>query len=117
MNYKIYENVPELMEQIKQKYEKVEFNVSSKDAIYSEVIIILENESINDHLDFIRSYFQKEITNSYYVPFLLIISSRQLDLNSFDMSKTFQFKFTLENLYIYLNIKKEEKEKKKNKKE
>ena len=101
MNYKVYEDVYELMDQIKEKIKFVSENPTSKKAIYSEVIIILENECINDDLDCIRNFFKKEKIDSYYIPFLLIISPKKIDLNSFEPSKTFHYKFTLWNLYIY----------------
>ena len=101
MNFKAYEDVYELMKQIQEKINFVSVNVDSEKAIFSEVIIILENERINVHLDYIRNFFKKEKIDSYYIPFLLIISPNNIDLNSFEPSKTFHYKFTLWNLYIY----------------
>ena len=112
MNYKVYEDVSELMNKIKKKIDFVSDNPASKKAIYSEVIIILENESINDDLGYIRNFFKKEKIDSYYFPFLLIISPKKIDLNSFEPSKTFQYKFTLQNLYIFLSEYKSEEENK-----
>ena len=62
MNYIAYEDPSELMKQIKDKIKNITDNLNSKDAIYSEVIIILENEKINFHLDEIRTKV-KEIKN------------------------------------------------------
>ena len=102
MNYKAYDNASELINQIKDRIEKVKSNLQSKDAIYSEVIIILENENIKEHLDKIRNVFKNEIKKIYYIPFLLIISPNKIiDLDGFDLSKTFHYKFTLQNLYTY----------------
>ena len=104
MNYKAYDNVSELINQIKDIIKNVDSNLQQEGAIYSEVIIILENENIKEQLDKIRKVFKNEINKNCYIPFLLIISPNKIIDEGFDLSKTFHYKFTLQNLYKYLNV-------------
>jgi hypothetical protein len=64
MNYKIYDNSSELMEQIKKQ---IEF-VKEIKAIYSEVVIILDNGGISNQISNIENNFKK-IIKSFYAPF------------------------------------------------
>jgi hypothetical protein len=64
MNYKIYDNSSELMEQIKKQ---IEF-VKKIKAIYSEVVIILDNGGISNQISNIENNFKK-IIKSFYAPF------------------------------------------------
>ena len=110
MNYKIYENVDELMEVI----EAIANNAfqNPKSFTFSEVLIILDNDEINIQIDTIRDKFKnnKNIKkNSHLKPFLMIISPKTIKLNDFLNSKTFQYKFTLEDFFNFLKEEKEEK--------
>ena len=49
------------------------------------------------------------IANSYYIPFLIIISPKKLELKDFLKSKTFQYKIILKNIVNFLEEKKEKK--------
>ena len=110
MNYKIYEDVSELMEEIIKKANYVYNNRKSKNIIYSEVIIILDNAQINDQICVIKTKFEDDsIESSYYIPFLIIISPQTIDLNDFISTKTFHYKFTLDNIYKFFSEKKKEK--------
>ena len=64
MNYKIYDNSSELMEQIKKQ---IEF-VKKIKAIYSEVVIILDNGGISNQISNNENNFKK-IIKSFYAPF------------------------------------------------
>ena len=120
MNYKVYEDAKELMNQIKKVAEFVSKNLKSENAIYSEMIIILDNDEINNQIDAIKNIFEDDnedniFNEPYYIPFLLILSPRHICLSDFLPSKTFQYKITLEKIFQY--FKKKGKEKQKDKKE
>lgn len=110
MNYKIYEDVNVLMKHIKDKIDNI--NKDPKSLIFSEVLIIFDNDEIEKQIDIIKNAFQKNdiiSQNSYYIPFVIIISPKEIELKNFLKSKTFQYKITLRNI---LNYNKEKKEKK-----
>ena len=98
MNYKIYDDSSLLMEQIKKQIEFVE----NEEAIYSEIVIILDNEDISKQISNIENNF-KEIIESVYSPFFLIISPLYINLTNFISSKTFQYKFSFKDIFKYKN--------------
>ena len=107
MNYKIYDNSSELMEQIKKQ---IEF-VKKIKAIYSEVVIILDNGGISNQISNIENNFKK-IIKSFYAPFFLIISPQYINLTNFISSKTFQYKLSFNDIFKYKNEENEKKRKK-----
>ena len=110
MNYKIYEDASKLMKNLNDKIENVKKN--PKTGIFSEVLIIFDNDEIENQIEIIKNAFQNnEImdTNSYYIPFLIIISPKEIELKEFLKSKTFQYKMTLKNIFTFFKEKKGEK--------
>jgi len=99
MNYKIYDNASNLAAQIEKKVQ-VCSNFPKK-TIFSEVLIILDNEEINAQIKIIREKILNNniiSTRNYYFPFLIILSPRQLALRDFFRSKTFHYKITLKDI-------------------
>ena len=110
MNYNIYNDASKLMEVIENKIEN-SFN-ESKSVIFSELLIILDNDEIKKQIEVIGNRFKENITiqtNSHLNPFLIIISPKKIELEDFLKSKTFQYKITLKNIFNF--FKKKEKEK------
>ena len=104
MNYEIYENTSKLMEKIEKKVNFIYQNPKSETAIYSEVVIILHNKEISKQIDEIKNNFlDNDImsTNSYYTPFVIIISPEEINLTDFLTLKTFQYKINLDNIFNY----------------
>jgi len=104
MNYKIYDDADLLNKEIENKV-----NIANNDpinSIFSEVIIILDNEQLNEQIDKIKELFQNNdvMENQYYVPFLIVVSPMNLDLDDFIKSKKFQYKITLNDI---INLMKE----------
>ena len=98
MNYKIYKNADLLGGEIEKRINKT--NDDPINSIFSEVVIILDNDNLNEQIDKIKELFQSNtiMENPYYVPFLIIISPMNLDLNDFIKSKTFHYKITLNDI-------------------
>ena len=114
MNYIIYENASELIEVIEKKVNLI-FSDPKSNEIYSEVVIVLDNDEIIAQINEIKNKFlDNDIMQlkPYFIPFLIIISPKQIDLSDFLLSKTFQYKITLENIFAFLTKIKEEKKKK-----
>lgn len=120
MNYKIYEDANVLADKI---IEKVNYaNENPKEAIFSEVIVLLHNSNIVTQIMKIKENFQnKKIWKTPYLyPFLIIISpDEKIDLKGFLNSKIFHYKITLKDISYYIkNIQREQQriEKEKDKK-
>ena len=104
MNYIVYKNASEMMKAIIKKSQLAQEDKSK--TIFSEMIIIIDNESIFDQIDEIRHQIDDEIYNNdnvilsseYYIPFILIISPRRLDLKGFKKNKTFKYDIYLEDI-------------------
>ena len=81
MNYKIYKDASQLMEEIEIKAENTFKDTQSN--IFSEVLIILDNDQIENQINIIRERFKnnKKIKlNPHLNPFLVLISPKELDL-------------------------------------
>lgn len=103
MNYKVYDSPTPIMNDIKTKTNDIFNNPQSK-LNYSEVILIINNEKINEQINTIK----KEIINDkilsneiYYNPFIILLSPNHLDLKGFIPSKTYQFKITLKDILYF----------------
>lgn len=99
MNYKIYDNASNLTAQIEKKVQSC--SICPKKSVFSEVLIILDNDEINVQIDQIREKFLNNniiSSRNYFFPFLIILSPRQIVLKDFLRSKTFHYKITLENI-------------------
>ena len=102
MNYKIYDS-PELMvKNIKSKSKKIQEDPKKLNFYYSEVIIVLDNEKINDHIDNLKNGIIEDeddiLSENYFTPFIIFLTPRDLDLSDFSHSKTFQYKFILKDI-------------------
>ena len=107
MNYIFYDSPKNVMKIIKDKSHYID-KYPKSDIIYSEMIIILDNDKIEEQI----SEIQDEISNddvlsvqSYFNPFIIILSSRILDLKDFIRSKTFQYKINLKDILNFNKIK------------
>ena len=111
MNYKIYDSEKIIMKKIREK-SKILVDDPQAD-IFSEVIIVLDNEKIDEQIKNIKKEINDEPINDKGVvlsmkpnltPFLIFISpNNHLDLTELIRSKTFQYKVNLDDI---LNFKK-----------
>ena len=97
MNYKIYKDVDLLNKEIEKRVNKASEDSYS---IFSEVLIVLDNDKLNEQVDKIKELFQSNdaMGNPYFVPFLIIISPKKVDLKDFLKLKTFHYKITLNDV-------------------
>ena len=102
MNYKIYEDSSTLDKDIAEIVKTISDNPLKK--IFSEVVIILNNDKISDQIKDLRKNNIFSSTNQYYIPFLIIISPVQLNIKGFLRSKIFQYKTTLEGIISNYDI-------------
>ena len=113
MNYKIYKNASYLMKKMVIKCRLAQDK--DKNVIFSEVIIIIDNESIYDQIKEIKKEIEDDdnnlMINEYNLPFILIISPRSLYLKGFSKTKTFQYEIYLEDILNFnVEFKKEKKD-------
>jgi hypothetical protein len=113
MNYKIYKNASYMTKEMVKKCRSAQDK--DKNIIFSEVIIIIDNESIYDQIVEIKKIFEDDdnylMINEYNLPFILIISPRRLDLKDFSKTKTFQYEIYLEDILNFnVEFKKEKKD-------
>ena len=115
MNYKIYDSADIMMNILIDKVE------SEEKSEFSEVVIVLPNEDINNQIIKIKEKMNDcdtLNTDTYYTPFFIFCSPNNVDLNGFISSKTFYYKIKNEgSLNIKINqiidIKENEEENKK----
>ena len=71
--------------------------------IYSEIILVLNNENINYQVDKLKKGILKDeiLSENYYMPFIIFLSRYNLDLSGFNKLKTFQYRIALQNLLYY----------------
>jgi GTP-binding protein EngB required for normal cell division len=130
MNYKMYDSANDIMKAIKDKSIRLIKNPKSEEEVYSEVVVVLDNEDINKQIEIINEEINDKpiqingedtilSANPYYVPFLIFLSFNHLDLSKFIPSKTFQYKISLKDILNFqidldkFKDKKQEKDKKK----
>ena len=109
MNYKIYESPDSIISDIKAKSKQIETTPVSNKYNYSEVIIILDNNKIKDYIKKLKIQILKDdiFSTDYYYPFVIVLSSSNLELNDLNPSKTFQFRTCLQKLLEFDKPKKE----------
>ena len=111
INYKIYDSPSKLMDKIKIKSKFVADNPKSVKCFFSEVVIVLDNEKINEQIEIIRIELENNdiLSNRvYFYPFFIFLSPFDLKIASFIRSKTFHYKITMGEI---LNLKEKIKEK------
>ena len=111
MNYRIYDNASNLMSEIENKVKKVKKHPKSE--IFSEVMIILDNSKLKTQIEEIKNKFKNNSimqAESYYIPFLIIISPHEIDLNDFLRLKTFHYKISLKDILSFLKGNKDKNE-------
>ena len=106
INYKVYEKTSKMMNSIIKKG-NLDQKGEAKNS-FSEVIIIIDNENIYHQIDEIRDIINSNdddsdddnniLSQNYYIPFILIISPRELNLKGFPILKTFQYKIYLDEI-------------------
>jgi len=109
MNYKLGNNTSDIIDKIIEKAEKISSNPISNQYNFSELIILFDNKSDNDNIinnfNIIRHKFLEDMNHkifflekSYFIPFIIILSSKDLILKEFIPSKIFQYKIDLEDI-------------------
>jgi len=77
--------------------------------MFSEVLIILDNNNIENQINEIKKQFKENKENemdSYFNPFIIIISPKEIELKGLEKSKTFQYKINLKDIFSYFKEKK-----------
>ena len=109
MNYKIGTDPNDIIDKIIEKANKISVCPSSNKYTFSELIILFDNEfnddNIINNINVIRNKFFLDNKNKiffkkkpYLLPFIIILSSRDLILKDFIPSKTFHFKINLKDI-------------------
>ena len=98
MNYKIYDSPEIILESLKTKSKKIQQDPKKLNFYYSEVIIVLGNEEY--HIESLKKGIIEDdiLSENYYTPFIIFLTPLDLDLNDFTHSKTFQYKFILNDI-------------------
>ena len=107
INYKIYNSVESLMKYIKELSGFLYDFPKSK--IFSEVVIVLNNDEINKQMEKIKNEIINDDilqTYPYLNPFFIFLTPNDLNLKGFIPSKTFHYKTLLDDIMNF-NIKKE----------
>ena len=113
INYKIYNSVENLMDNIK-KLSKDLYNSPKSAKIFSEVVIILHNQNIEKQTEQIKNIIIDDDilqTQPHLNPFYIFLTPNALNLKDFIFSKTFHYKIDLEDI---LNFNKQNVQKAKN---
>ena len=96
MNYKLYGSVEEMMETLVNKSNSCFKKILGKNSEFSEVVIVLPNNDINEQIDAIREIIDDNINylniEPYLTPFFIFCSPYNINLNKFIPSKTFHYK-------------------------
>ena len=103
INYKIYNSAETIMKNINEKSNTI-YKHPDSPLVFSEVILILNNEKNNEQINIIKNSIKNDDIVSkekYYIPFIIIISPNNLDLRGLSPSKTFQYKISLENIFSF----------------
>ena len=109
MNYKVGTDPTDIVDKIIEKANKISSCPSSNKYNFSELIILFDDEFnddyINNNINIIRNKFFLDNKNKiffkkkpYLIPFIIILSSRDLILKDFIQSKTFHFKINLKDI-------------------
>ena len=98
MNYKIYDSPEIILESLKTKSKKIQQDPKKLNFYYSEVIIVLGNEEY--HIESLKKGIIEDdiLSENYYTPFIIFLTPLDLNLNDFTHSKTFQYKFILNDI-------------------
>ena len=105
INYKIYNSVENLMNNIK-KLSKDLYNYPKSAKIFSEVVIILHNKNIEEQTKQIKNIIIDDDimqTQSHLNPFYIFLTPNALNLKDFIFSKTFHYKIDLEDILNFNN--------------
>lgn len=104
MNYKIGTDPSEICDKIIEKAQKVNSKPIMNKYLFSELILLCDNDNIIQQSDVIKRKFTEDDKNRmffmqkpYLLPFLIILSSRNL-IKEILPSKTFQFKINLRDI-------------------
>ena len=109
MNYKIGTQPDEICDKIIEKALKISSNPESNKYNYSELIILFDNEfdddNIINNINIIRKKFFEDNKNRIFfkkkpnlIPFIIILSSKDLILKDFIPSKINHFKINFEDI-------------------
>ena len=110
MNYKIYDSVNSLLQNIKE-LSSLKYKFPKSPKIFSEVVLILNNENMENQIEQIRKERIKDNilnTQSHLNPFFIFISPNDINLKGFILSKTFHYRTLLKDI---LTFKKDEEKK------
>ena len=111
MNYKIETDISKILDYLIEKANDIRKHPLSNQYIFSELILLFNNKNINEQISMIKDKFIMDRKNKiffkenpYLLPFIIILSNNNLELEGFLPLKTFQFKINPENI---INIYKE----------
>ena len=110
MNYKVYDSVNSLIQNIKE-ISSLKYKFPKSPKIFSEVVLILNNENMENQIEQIRKERIKDNilnTQSHLNPFFIFISPNDINLKGFILSKTFHYRTLLKDI---LTFKKDEEKK------
>ena len=102
MNYNIYDKSETLIEKISRNCKTIQENPERFKYSFSEVVIVLDNEKINEQIKVMTEMIEKDDIldmQSYFSPFFIFLSKRNLDLSSFVKSKRFYYKFDIREIF------------------
>ena len=104
MNFKIYEDAHDLMNRLKQYILLVKDKPKSDIGVFSELIIVLNNDKIKEQIDIIKHNMEDdEVITPVYIPFIIFLSPQNLDIADLMFSKkTFHFRVTLDDIMMNL---------------
>lgn len=105
MNYKIYDSVDAMMENIKE-LSRLLFKYPKSERIFSELVIVLNNPNIEKQVEKLKCEIIEDEegilnTQPHLFPFFIFLSPKDLNLKRFISSKTFLYKITLEDFINY----------------
>ena len=81
MNFKIYEDAHDLMNRLKQYILLVKDKPKSDIGVFSELIIVLNNDKIKEQIDIIKHNMEDdEVITPVYTPFIIFLSPQNLDI-------------------------------------
>ena len=105
MNFKIYDEINDLMNRLKQEILIMKDSPQSKKIPFSEVIIVIDNSNIKEQIEIIKKNMDddEEVITSVYTPFIIFLSRQSLDLTDFpDIKKIYHFQISLNDVITYL---------------
>ena len=106
INYYIYDEPSQLIKRISDKSQFISEKPEENKFLFSEVVIILDNAKIHDQIKIMVEMIEDDDIldmESYFSPFFIFLSPKNLDLISFIKSKRFLYKIREEEFLSLKN--------------